>query len=215
MRFSIRNSTSGSAAASSGRLPQLISIKSGMWFSSPVELVSSTSDTMQSQEWAVTTIKNADQPPSPLISMLSHLNSQTNNSHRLSISFLYSSRLPQGYDNAPSGSGLDQILFLPRLRHIIRSQAQSHRLRISLELFLTNDSYNAPIDHSPEYTVQGRRINDNDLRSAVLGSDGNRDPRESVCYICGPPAMTDQMVHSLQSILGENWAQRVFYEKWW
>ncbi|KAJ5570058.1 Riboflavin synthase-like beta-barrel [Penicillium hispanicum] len=151
----------------------------------------------------------------PLISILSHLNTETQDAHRLNISFLYSTRLPQGHDAVISSSPLDQILFLPRLRQIMRSQVHSRRLRISLDLFLTNDQSSASMDRVHDLRIQRRRINDDDLRSAVVGGDGKNDPQDSVCYVCGPPAMTDETVRTLQAMLGENGAQRIFYEKWW
>lgn len=149
---------------------------------------------------------------SPLISILCHLN-QMQSTQPLHIRFLYSSRLPQERD-AEKGSVLDEILFLPRIRHIIRSQGPSSKLRISLDLFLTNagsDSLESPTDLS----IHKRRINEEDIRSAALGQKGDMDPRESVVYVCGPPAMTDEFVEQAQGILGEGGAQRVFFEKWW
>ena len=112
---------------------------------------------------------------------------------------------------------LDQILFLPRLRQIIHSQLHSHRLRISLDLFLTDlASGNVGSSDTPaDLTILPRRINESDLRSAVLGGDERLDPQETVAYVCGPPAMTDEMEALLRDILGEGGAQRVFFEKWW
>ncbi|KAJ5606238.1 Riboflavin synthase-like beta-barrel [Penicillium lagena] len=159
----------------------------------------------------------------PLISILSHLN---NNSfqpphHPTNIHFLYSSKLPRGLsETSSSEETLDQILFLSRLRQIIRSQLHSHRLRISLDLFLTDLASSSPLLTSSagqlaDLTIHPRRISEHDLRSAVVGGDGRLDPRETVCYVCGPPQMTDQMVGLLGPILGEDAERRVLFEKWW
>ncbi|KAJ5380152.1 uncharacterized protein N7496_002580 [Penicillium cataractarum] len=153
----------------------------------------------------------------PLISILSHLNNQVETTQPLNIHFLYSSRLPQGHETASPEESLSQILFLPRIRQIILSQRQSHRLRICLDLFLTdsNSSRLAPANSPTDLTIHSKRIEKHDLQSAVIGGDGKLDPRESVAYVCGPPQMTDEMVELLKGILGEGGEQRVFFEKWW
>jgi len=110
---------------------------------------------------------------------------------------------------------LDEILFLPRLRQIIRTQALSQRLRISLDIFLTNSSPGLVASGSPpDLTIHPRRISEADLRAAVVG-DGKFGPDQTVAYVCGPPRMTDEMVQSLKGVLGEDGDQRVFFEKWW
>lgn len=135
----------------------------------------------------------------------------------MNIHFLYSSRLPQGHETASPEELLNQILFLPRIRQIIRAQGQSHRLRISLDLYLTASTAArlTPADAPADLTIHPRRIQKQDLVSAIVGGDGNLDPRESVAYVCGPPQMTDEMVDLLKGILGESGEQRVFFEKWW
>ncbi|KAJ5732493.1 Riboflavin synthase-like beta-barrel [Penicillium malachiteum] len=151
----------------------------------------------------------------PLISILSHLN-VIQNAHPLNIHFLYSSRVPQNKDTKSTDFILDQILFLPRLRQIIRSQGSSSRLHLSLSLFLTNASEAGFSLESPaDLTIYPRRIQDEDLRLAIEGHKGELDPQETVAYVCGPPAMTDQLVEQMQKILGEGGSQRVFFEKWW
>lgn len=110
---------------------------------------------------------------------------------------------------------LDEILFLPRLRQIIRTQTLSQRLRISLDIFLTNSSPGLVASGSPpDLTIHPRRISEADLRAAVVG-DGKFGPDQTVAYVCGPPRMTDDIVESLKGVLGEDGDQRVFFEKWW
>lgn len=134
----------------------------------------------------------------------------------MNIHFLYSTRLPQGHDPISLETALNQILFLPRLRQIIRSQLHSQRLRISLDLFLTDLSSPVSSSESPaDLVIHPRRIGERDLRLAILGGDGKVDPRDTVCYVCGPPQMTDEMVVLLKGTLGDDAEQRIFFEKWW
>ncbi|KAJ5503985.1 Riboflavin synthase-like beta-barrel [Penicillium fimorum] len=155
----------------------------------------------------------------PLISILSHLNNnEPHTPNPTTIHVLYSSRLPQDQEKASTDAVLDQILFLPRLRQIVRSQESSHRLRISLDLFLT-DLASSPNLFSSGYPsdlkIHPVRISDRDLRSAAVGTDGELDSRGTVCYVCGPPGMTDSIVEKLVGMLGDGGEQRVFFEKWW
>ncbi|KAL3476380.1 hypothetical protein BJX99DRAFT_258510 [Aspergillus californicus] len=154
----------------------------------------------------------------PLISMLSHLhnNDETTGLYHpsLSIHILYSSKLP---DAATPESALKQVLFLPRLREIIRSQSQFHRLDITLDLFLSNlDSQSSPLLDQPpnDLTIHLRRINQDDLRKAVFGTNVQTTPSETVCYVCGPPQMTDVVVDTLSKQL-DGQTDRIFFEKWW
>ena len=151
--------------------------------------------------------------------MLSHLNN--NEPHTPSpktIRILYSSRLPQNQGTGSVDAVLDQILFLPRLRQIMRSQESSHRLSISLDLFLTDlaSSSNLLSSVSPsDLKIHPDRISDDDLRSAAVGTGGESDSQGTVCYVCGPPGMTDSIVGKLVEMLGDGGEQRVFFEKWW
>ncbi|KAK4865255.1 hypothetical protein LT330_001878 [Penicillium expansum] len=155
----------------------------------------------------------------PLISMLSHLNNnEPHTPNPTTIRFLYSSRLPKNRETVSADAVLDQVLFLPRLRQIVRSQEISHRLRISLDLFLTNLGSSPDLLSSgspPDIKIHPRKISDQDLRSAAVGTDGKLDSRGTVCYVCGPPGMIDSIVEKLVEILGEGGEQRVFFEKWW
>lgn len=55
--------------------------------------------------------------------------------------------------------------------------------------------------------AHGRRISKQDLDSAVAGAGDS-----TVCYVCGPPPMTDEFVGHLGSLIGPD---RVLCEKWW
>ncbi|KAJ5268419.1 hypothetical protein N7524_005878 [Penicillium chrysogenum] len=155
----------------------------------------------------------------PLISMLSHLNNnEPHTPNPKTIHILYSSRLPQHQGTGSADAILDQVLFLPRLRQIIRSQESSHRLRISLDLFLTDLASSSDLlsSGSPsDLKIHPGRISDHDLRSAAVGTGDELDSQGTVCYVCGPPDMTDSIVEKLVAILGDDGEQRVFFEKWW
>ncbi|KKK19443.1 hypothetical protein P175DRAFT_0511810 [Aspergillus ochraceoroseus IBT 24754] len=154
----------------------------------------------------------------PLISMLSHLNNndETTILHHpsLNIRFLYSSKLPEA--STPERA-LDQILFLPRLRQILRSQSQSHRLQITLDLFLTNlhDPPSPLLVQRPEdLTIHPRRINRDDLQRTIVGTDIQFTPQDTVCYVCGPPEMTDEVIKTLGELL-DGRKEQIIFEKWW
>ncbi|KAA8644569.1 hypothetical protein EYZ11_001459 [Aspergillus tanneri] len=152
----------------------------------------------------------------PLISILSHLNNNADEitalHHPFNIHCLYSTK-------SPEASTLDHILFLSRLRHIIRCQShsQSHRLRVSLDLFLTSlrEYKSSSLLREPpaDLTIHPRRISRSDLQMAVAGPDGKVNPQNTVCYVCGPPSMTDELGSVLGELVGQK--ERVFFEKWW
>ena len=177
-----------------------------------------------------------------MISILSHLNDNDESVSlppHSNIHFLYSTRLPQTPTNTtpkPASSEttvesiLSQVLFLPRLRQITQSLSHSARLRVALDLFVTDGRSGQPDGHpvdsllaSPphDFRVHPRRISGQDLQDAIFaGSDGSKDDatrRSTVCYVCGPPTMTDETVNVLKEMLGggEDASDRVLYEKWW
>ena len=100
-------------------------------------------------------------------------------------------------------------------------------LNISLSLYLTGPAAEGAasddrgiIEHGklPNRTF-GRRITERDLSGAL---DGWRKPvygpehdrQGTVCYVCGPPRMTDEFVAFLSRQEGMS-EQRVLCEKWW
>ncbi|KAK9859029.1 uncharacterized protein MYU51_015965 [Penicillium brevicompactum] len=150
----------------------------------------------------------------PLISMLSHINNNEPGTQTPdTIHILYTSRLPRG---ETMQERLDQVLFLPRLRQIVRSQETSHRLRMSLDLFLTDvDPSVDLVSAASDMVIHSARIGDQDLRSAVSNKDGGTSSKDTVCYVCGPPQMTDSIVERLKGMLEEGGDKRIFFEKWW
>jgi NAD(P)H-flavin reductase len=157
--------------------------------------------------------------PSPLISIISHLNNNDpNTTCPPKIHILYSTRLPKGHENLSLEEKLEQILFLPRLRQIMQSQKQSRRTEIFLDLFLTDlpaGSNKLGIDRAGLSTIHAGRISESYLHDVVVNASERMDLKDTVCYVCGPPGMTDSVVEVLGRILGEGGKQRIFFEKWW
>ncbi|KAF3893845.1 hypothetical protein GTR04_2416 [Trichophyton interdigitale] len=172
----------------------------------------------------------------PLISMISYIH-QTQSCLLPSARFhlLYSTRIPLSSTpinmtrpsetlNTLATDWPSKILFLDRLRQISRdwNQAKDNINPLDLQLFLTNsklenrDDNKSILDTVTHITVHSRRIEAGDLRKAVGESDELR--RGTVCYVCGPPVMTDEFVKKLKiftSSENDKTRGRVLYEKWW
>jgi hypothetical protein len=85
-----------------------------------------------------------------------------------------------------------------------------------LSLFLTGAKDDLPRETAYSYThgsfvIHTRRITKEDLL-ACIGDVEDRDG--TVCYICGPAAMTDGFVSLVKDTPGMD-DKRVFCEKWW
>lgn len=140
-----------------------------------------------------------------------------------SLHLLYSTRLPQVVTSLSSIADprpktithdtLTQILFLPRLQHLVDqvySPPSSTRMTsLSIGLFLTNAcSSTLALKPNSGIDINLRRITSEDLTTAL--TPGHL--KTTVCFVCGPPAMTDSFVKIAGDIIG---AERVFCEKWW
>ncbi|KAK1820549.1 hypothetical protein LTR12_004997 [Friedmanniomyces endolithicus] len=136
---------------------------------------------------------------SPLISIFSYLIRSVTRPKE--IHFIYTTRVP------PSSGDIDPqtILFLPRLMDLVAAIADP--TNITLSVFLTGATAEGAatddrgiIEHGklPNRTF-GRRVTEADLVRAI---DGYRTPvfgtkhdrQGTVCYVCGPPRMTDEIV---------------------
>ncbi|EDN10271.1 predicted protein [Histoplasma mississippiense (nom. inval.)] len=177
----------------------------------------------------------------PLISMISHIFKDPSKlPHSPSIHLLYSTRSPtQPGPGGDISKHLDQVLFFPRLRNILHSQqSQSqphphpqHRrqhqqddrfLRLQFHLYITN-LHEMPRNPPADFSLYKRRIKTTDLHEVIGGKrEAIRNAyrskgRRTVCYICGPPDMTDELVAGAEEVLGAGVGKErsVFYEKWW
>ena len=100
----------------------------------------------------------------------------------------------------------NKILFLDRLKNY----EEHHPERMLVTLFITGD-YEKLEDPEELHWHFTRRLTKADVLT-VLGDFDKR--QRTVCYVCGPPSMTDELVHFLLSLNGLE-ASRVLCEKWW
>jgi hypothetical protein len=87
---------------------------------------------------------------------------------------------------------------------------------ITLSLFLTGTGDEGAIEQGkfPNRTY-ARRITEADLERALDGyRESDSDRVSTVCYVCGPPEMTDGFVSFLTRQPGMT-KERVLCEKWW
>lgn len=154
----------------------------------------------------------------------------------MDIHILYSTRMPELAPPPPETTTsteaiLEHTLFVSRVQEIMRSQAESRRLQITFELFLTDiPDQTEGLSNPPEgMTIWNRRIDNDDLRRALNVSgtgtaeseqedeESRTRAKEVVCYVCGPPPMADEVVTQLRQLLHgvDDKQQRVFCERWW
>jgi hypothetical protein len=129
--------------------------------------------------------------------MLSHIYNSASSTRTPNITFLYTTKAPSA-----SPSETDNVLFSTRLQSIEASLAG----QMNLKFFITGgkESINPNSTGAKTFT---RRIEERDLESAV-GDERNG----TLCFVCGPPDMTDIFVDFLGGLIGK---ERVFCEKWW
>lgn len=91
---------------------------------------------------------------------------------------------------------------------------------VSLSVFLTGIGEAGTIEHGqlPNRTF-ARRLRKDDLLPILDGYTQeigyqDRDRSGTVCYVCGPPDMTDDLVSFLSQQPGMA-QERVLCEKWW
>ncbi|MCJ1309163.1 hypothetical protein MMC25_002818 [Agyrium rufum] len=152
----------------------------------------------------------------PLISMLMHLSGLHARQRPPKITFLYGTRMPDRQDSATVDdevlSGAAEILFLDRLIQA-KGIFDSSSTLFSPRLHLTHVESGRALPALPEgFDVLQKRIFKDDLTSALGPSDTER--RNTVAYVCGPPAMTDEFVQILAGAEGMD-SKRVLCEKWW
>jgi NAD(P)H-flavin reductase len=123
------------------------------------------------------------------------------------IHFLYATKASPELD-------AQQILFLPRLMDLVAAEADPN---VTLSLFLTETGEAGSIEHGklPNRTF-ARRVTTADIVQAINGyQQGTQiDRTNTLCYVCGPPAMTDGFVEFLSRQPGMS-QERVLCEKWW
>ncbi|KAM0715953.1 hypothetical protein Q7P37_008467 [Cladosporium fusiforme] len=149
----------------------------------------------------------------PLISIFTHLITGPAAQRPEEIHFLYGTKVPE------AGFEAQAVLFLPRLMELVREAENQGKGKVTLSVFLTGTEggENRVVrDGLPERTWE-RRIGNDDLVGALdgLSSDQKAGGREqTVCYVCGPQRMTDEIVEFLGAQEGMG-SERVLCEKWW
>lgn len=140
----------------------------------------------------------------PLMSMLSFI---AERGLDVDVKVLYASKVPSG--------GLRDVLFLPRMAGLFGEG----KLRGDLEVFATGEEAQSGIegqgvfgDAAAAVEVNARRLHRHDLERAI-----GREEREStLVYVCGPQAMTDELVDVLTSTTGVGLREdQVLVERWW
>jgi NAD(P)H-flavin reductase len=121
------------------------------------------------------------------------------------VEFLYSTKPPltDKHNIKPSS-----ILFLSRLTEVASKRPD----QVECTVFLTNQKYKKIKDPQALGWFHDRRIKEADLLHA-LGADLDVR-RRTLCYVCGPPKMTDDIVSWFAQQEGLS-TERVLCEKWW
>ncbi|KAI1977996.1 hypothetical protein LOZ53_002698 [Ophidiomyces ophidiicola] len=159
----------------------------------------------------------------PLISMISYIHDARSDLHPYTkVHLLYSTKLPSSVleSSYRAQDMLDHILFLPRLRHMVRLQqkeqqeGQNRGGQLHVKLYLTNistvDVKGVEDELLGDVCLYDRRISVADIHDLVSTVSNERG--KTVCNICGPPEMTDTYVDVLKGVFGDD---KVFFEKWW
>jgi len=146
----------------------------------------------------------------PLMSMLSHI-AETGDTNSFDIKFLYSVRDPG------SPRKTDEILFLNRLHESIKKLGTKGQLSLYLTSSRDDETKAGEVILSSRDQPDGRlkferrRITEEDLLGAIGPIEERKD---TVCYICGVPTMTDVLVKKVQNAEGTD-PRHVLYERWW
>jgi len=112
------------------------------------------------------------------------------------VTFLYGSKVTR------NENGIEDVLYLKDL--LAAEKAASGKMK--LKLFLTGEVDECFPHFGP---FERRRMGEADLAEAI-GGDG----AQTVCYVCGIPSMTDNVVQFLTSKEGMS-EDRVLCERWW
>lgn len=152
---------------------------------------------------------------SPLISILSVILKEDPS---LEVTLMYSTKLPS---KSPKP---EEVLFLPRVLELFSSAhaLSDHQGKNRIELFFTgleeDDDYpdfNEILDslHTPDLpiVISPNRMAALDVSIAVGSKE---EQRSSVFYVCGPPAMTDEITKFIRRHHDIDMG-RVLCEKWW
>lgn len=143
----------------------------------------------------------------PLMSLLTYLTDERQVPPLQSIGLLYGTKTDE--------LDCSDVLFMSKVSKITNTK-QKVQVDLTAEIFATPGAAStAPPKASLQFTkptIRPRRMSRDDVEQALGPDLVRRD--ETVVYICGPQAMTDEfvdMVKGFQGIRSEN----VLCEKWW
>ena len=134
----------------------------------------------------------------PLMAMIRHFEAMEKFPPK--VTFFYATKVPEIQQAVEARD----VLFLQDLLDIQKRFAKV----FSVKPFLTGELEKRHLSRELEQ-FDKRRFTEKDLLYAL-----GEDLKSTVCYICGPPAMTDEFVSFLTSREGMD-TQRVLCEKWW
>ena len=146
------------------------------------------------------------------MAMLTHMH-RTNRMPQ-HVHVLYSIRRSSPVDDtADPQDALDDVLFATRLRDIAAERVSS----MTLDFYMTRgDPVGSGPSSEPLLSRNNVSIRDGKMRKVeieeALGPVEERG--ETVCYVCGPQKMTDEIVEMVGKVQGMD-AERVLCEKWW
>lgn len=122
------------------------------------------------------------------------------------VRVLYTSRR----ETDSNGRGAE-ILFETRLRDIARKWERHEHVDYKYSFFETSAQASDEQSKPGNMSSYPRRISKEDLFKAVGPEDSRAN---TVVYVCGLPAMTDEFVELLKTAPGMD-EKRVLCEKWW
>ncbi|KAL6066907.1 Oxidoreductase NAD-binding domain-containing protein 1 [Balamuthia mandrillaris] len=115
----------------------------------------------------------------------------------------------------------EELLFGEELRELAKHSHGQLRLHFFLTAPPSSSSSPSSLDASAETVVRitrGRRISQEDLQRALgeeLTKRGVAAAERPLCFLCGPPSMTDTLVGLLQQETLFDPTPHLRFEKWW
>lgn len=154
----------------------------------------------------------------PMLSMLSFLTEEYVGSRGpgLEVCILYSSKMAVT-------TKVEDILFVDRISTLFRDGKLKGRIELYITGGIASTSEGLLLINGVQVEVRARRLSTSDLKAAVRQAEYISNPTKSgrkfpLVYVCGPLAMTDELVSGLtkssQSGLSLD-CRLVKLEKWW
>lgn len=117
------------------------------------------------------------------------------------VRVLYTTRYREG----------EEVLFYERLKGVAELYSKNTGVDFKFLMFETGRKTEDMSEETDSVKHINRRITHEDLLEC-LGPEGQR--KNTACYVCGPPKMTDEFVEIMGKAEGME-KRRVLCEKWW